>query len=70
MDEARAIRADRAGANRGLVDFYSQVEVSEGIRPILHGVVADVISGVLGESFTEAMLAGPLIYFLVEIGCG
>ena len=69
MDKARAIRADRAGANRGLVDFYSQVEVSEGIRPILHGVVADVISGVLGESFTQAMFTRPLVDFLVEVGC-
>jgi hypothetical protein len=35
MDEAGAVRADRAGAQRTLVDFYGEIKKSEWARLVI-----------------------------------
>ncbi len=70
MYEACTVRENRAGANRSLVDFYSQIEIPKRIHPVLHGVVVDVGNGTFGELVTQAVLTFPFVDLRIEVGCG
>ncbi len=67
MDKACTVRANRAGANRSLVDFHSQIEIPKRICHVLHGVVADVGNGTFGELVTQAVLTFTLVDLHVEV---
>ena len=63
-------QSKQGGSNRSLVDLYSQIEIPKRIHSVLHGVVAVVGNGILGELVTQAVLTCPLVDLHIEVGCG
>ena len=69
MDEASAVRADRASTERTLVDFYGEIKISEGIFKILLDPVRYEVGGVLRKAIAEFMFSCPLVYLSEKIMC-
>jgi hypothetical protein len=67
VDEASTVKADKAGAYWGLVDFYHQVEVSERVRSVLLGPVANVVGSISREA--QLIVPCPLVDLCVEVWC-
>ena len=61
MDKASAV----GGAYWGFVDFYHQVEVSERVRSVLLGPVANVVSSIQREA--QSIVPHPLVDLCVEV---
>ncbi len=65
VDQASTVGADGLGAYWGLVDFYRQVEVSERVRSILLGPVANVVGSIPREA--KFIVQRPLVDLCVEV---
>jgi hypothetical protein len=68
MDKASAVGADGAGAYRGFVDFYHQIEISQRVKSVFLGPIANVVGSIQREA--QSRVPHPLVDLCVKVECG